>query len=129
MIGYVIVGTNDLDRAGAFYDGLLGRSGEKRLIDAAGFIAWGKSWEEPMFGVMLPGDGARATPGHGAMVALVQDSRAQVDRQHARALSLGAEDESAPALRGEEGEQGFYAGYCRDPDGNRLCLFSLGPES
>lgn len=126
MIGYVTVGTNDLARAAAFYDALLGGIGEKRLIDTDELITWGQDWEQPMFGVALPGDGKNAVPGQGSMVAMVQTSRAQVDRQYANALALGAKDEAKPALRGTEGEQGFYAGYCRDPDGNRLCLFYLG---
>ncbi|MET0365694.1 MAG: VOC family protein [Sphingobium sp.] len=129
MIGYVTVGTNDLGRAAQFYDGLLGAMGEERLIDTRDFIAWGKSWEEPMFAVSLPGEGNPASPGHGGLVAMVQASRAQVDKHYAKALSLGAEADGAPSLRGEEGDQGFYAGYFRDPDGNRLCLFFVGPSA
>jgi predicted lactoylglutathione lyase len=59
---------------------------------------------------------------------MVQTSRKTVDALHAKALELGAEDDGTPALRGEEGDQGFYAGYVRDPDGNRLCLFFVGPK-
>lgn len=129
MIGYVTVGTNDLPRAGRFYDDLLGRAGEKRLIDTPDMIAWGKTWEQPMFAVSQPSDGVAAAPGHGVMVAMVQASRSDVDIVHAQALALGAEDAGAPGLRGEEGDQGFYAGYLRDLDGNKLCLFFLGPQS
>ncbi len=128
MIGYVTVGTNDLARAAAIYDALLGEAGEKRLIDTAEMIAWGKTWEQPLFAVGTTGDGTPAAPGHGTLVAMVQTSRANVDRLYARAIALGAEDSSAPALRGEEGDQGFYAAYVHDPDGNRLCLFFLGPN-
>jgi predicted lactoylglutathione lyase len=126
MIGYVTVGTNDIARAAAFYDSLFSEAGEKRLIDTSAMIAWGKTWEQPMFAIAVPEDGAPATPGHGTMVALLQTSRGKVDALHTRALSLGAVEESAPTLRGAQGDQGFYAGYCRDLDGNRLCLFFLG---
>ncbi|MET0137677.1 MAG: VOC family protein [Sphingobium sp.] len=129
MIGYVTVGTNDLARAAQFYDGLLDHVGEKRLIDTAGLVGWGKSWEQPIFAVATTTDGSPATPGHGAVVALVQGSRKAVDRLHAKALGLGAVDDGAPASRGEEGDQIFYAGYVRDLDGNRLCLFHLGEKS
>lgn len=124
MIGFVTVGTNDLTRAARFYDDLL--AGEKRIIDTGAFIAWGRDWDQPLFAVMTPTDGGEATPGHGALVAMVQDSRVAVDKHYAKALTLGAAEESAPAFRGEEGDQGFYAGYCRDLDGNRLCLYFLG---
>lgn len=129
MIGYVILGTGDLGRAAAFYDALLGAMGAKRLIDNGGMVAWGQSWEQPMVAVAVPEDGAPATPGHGALLALVQTARGEVDKLHAKAVALGAVDDSAPAFRGEEGEQGFYAGYCRDPDGNRLCLFFVGARA
>jgi predicted lactoylglutathione lyase len=56
------------------------------------------------------------------MVALECKDRAQVDRVHALAMSLGAKDEGAPGSRGE----GFYAGYFRDPDGNKLNAFIMG---
>ncbi|CAN5336636.1 VOC family protein [soil metagenome] len=126
MIGYVILGTSDLGRAAPFYDGLLGAEGAKRLIEAEGMIAWGKNWDKPMVAVAVPEDGAPATPGHGNLLALVQTSRARVDKLYAKAMALGAADDGAPAVRGAEGDQGFYAGYVRDLDGNRLCLFFLG---
>ena len=129
MIGYVIVGTNDLSRAAPFYDALLAGKGAKRLIEMPGMIAWGDNWDKPMVAVAVPEDGAPASPGHGHLVALVQTSRARVDKLHAKAIALGAVDDGAPAMRGAEKEQGFYAGYVRDLDGNRLCLFFLGPQT
>ena len=56
------------------------------------------------------------------MVALAADSPEQVDRLHAKALELGATDEGAP---GPRGDGGFYAGYFRDPDGNKLNAFCM----
>ena len=126
MIGFVSVGTNDIARAGAFYDGLLAEAGKERLVDTAGFVAWGANWEETLLAVTSAADGTPATPGIGPVIALVQPSRTAVDKQHALALSLGAASDGAPDYRGEEGDQGYYAGYCRDPDGNRLCFYFLG---
>lgn len=126
MIGYVILGTGDLPRAARFYDAIMAPNGAKRLIDTGSMIVWGKNWDQPMLGVAVPEDGRPASPGHGSLVALVQTGRARVDTLHAKALAHGATDDGAPATRGTEGDQGFYAGYLRDPDGNRLCLFFLG---
>lgn len=56
------------------------------------------------------------------MVALLASSKAQVDAVHKKALELGAKDEGAPGPRGA----GFYAGYFRDLDGNKLNCFFLG---
>ncbi|MFN7570681.1 MAG: VOC family protein [Betaproteobacteria bacterium] len=122
MIGYVTLGTNDLPRATAFYDALLAEFGAKRLWESERGIAWGRDWKQPSLGVMKPYDGTPATVGNGVMVALVADTRATVDRVYAKALALGATDEGPAGPRGE----GFYAGYFRDPDGNKLNVFFMG---
>ena len=57
--------------------------------------------------------------GNGTMVALRMESTDAVDAFYAKAMSLGATDEGAAGDRGD----GFYAGYFRDPDGNKLCAF------
>lgn len=128
MIGYVTLGTNDIDKARAFYDALLGEVGAKRIMEFDnGFTMWGVSFDKPGLAVTLPYNGEPATVGNGVMPALVQDKRAKVDRLHARALELGGSDEGAPGVRGEEGPQAFYGAYFRDPEGNKLCAFKMGP--
>jgi catechol 2,3-dioxygenase-like lactoylglutathione lyase family enzyme len=131
MIGYVTIGTDDLDRSRAFYDALLGELGAKRIMEfgeeAGGFTMWGVSWDKPGIAVTRPYDREPASAGYGNMTALVVDSRAKVDALHAKALSLGGTDEGAPGLRGDEGPQAFYGAYFRDPDGNKLCVFRVGP--
>ncbi|WP_434427834.1 VOC family protein [Nannocystis pusilla] len=122
MIGYVSLGTNDMQRASAFYDTLLGEMGAKRTLNFDRFVIWGKSEAEPALAVCTPWDGKRATVGNGVMVALACADRAEVDRLHARALALGGTDEGAPGERGP----GFYAAYFRDPDGNKLNFFKIG---
>ena len=127
MIGYANVGTNDLAKATAFYDALFAEVGVKRLMEfPTGAVAYGASWDRPMIAVGKPYDGNAATIGNGCMLALVMDSRAKVDALHARALALGGQDEGAPGVRGEEGEQAFYGGYFRDLDGNKFCAFRVG---
>ena len=122
MVGYVTVGTNDIARAAKFYDALLEPRGAKRLMDLDTFIVWGTSLTEPCLAVTKPFDGNPATVGNGVMVALQAESEEAVKAIHARALELGAQDEGAPGPRGD----GFYAGYFRDLDGNKLNAFLMG---
>ncbi len=122
MIGYVTLGTNDLPRAAAFYDALLAEIGARRLWDFGRGIGWGVSQDTPNLGIMKPYDGKEATVGNGVMVALAVDSREKVDRVYRKALELGARDEGPAGPRSD----GFYAGYFRDLDGNKLNVFCLG---
>jgi catechol 2,3-dioxygenase-like lactoylglutathione lyase family enzyme len=122
MIGYVTLGTNDLARAAAFYDTLLAELGAKRLMEFGRGIAWGVSWDKASLGITTPFDGQPATVGNGVMVALACGSKEVVDRVHRKALELGATDEGAVGPRGD----GFYAGYFRDLDGNKLNVFFMG---
>ncbi len=124
MIGYVTVGTNDLPRAAAFYDALFAEIGGKRMMDEDNFIAWTSDTPGGAFSVTLPFDGNPATVGNGTMVALAVDRPDLVDRVHAKALELGGADEG-PA--GPRGDSGFYAGYFRDLDGNKLNVFCFQP--
>ncbi len=120
MIGYVTLGTNDLERAVAFYDQLFAVIGASRFMEEDRFVAWAVSPDKPGISVTLPFDGKPATPGNGTMVALEVDSPETVDAVHAKALELGGADEGAP---GPRGDSGFYAGYFRDLDGNKLNAF------
>lgn len=122
MIGYVTLGTNDLPRAIAFYEALFADLGVKRIFESDRGIAWGVSMDTPSIAVMKPFDGQPATVGNGVMVAIALDSPAKVDALHKKALALGGKDEGAAGPRGE----GFYCGYCRDLDGNKLNFFCMG---
>ena len=122
MIGYTTVGTKNLAKAAAFYDELLGSIGAKRWMQSDRFVAWAISPTAPAFSVAIPYDGKPATAGNGTMIALVFDSRAKVDALYHKAIELGASDEGAPGPRGD----GFYAGYFRDLDGNKLNAFCMG---
>jgi len=122
MIGYVTLGTNDIERAAQFYDQLLSELGAKRFMDTETFIAWVASPKEAALSVTKPFDGNPATVGNGMMVALRMDSNEKVDAFYRKAIELGAKDEGAPGPRGD----GFYAGYFRDLDGNKLNAFCMG---
>lgn len=128
MIGYVTLGSDDLDRSRAFYDALFGEIGASRLMEMEnGFTLYGISWGQPGVAVTLPYDGKPAVAGNGNMVSLVVNGREKVDRLYAKALELGGSDEGPPGLRGEEGERAFYGAYFRDPDGHKFCVFRIGP--
>jgi catechol 2,3-dioxygenase-like lactoylglutathione lyase family enzyme len=122
MIGYVTLGTNNLSRACEFYDAIAKEMGVGRMMENETFVAWGTPGGGAGIGLTKPFDGNAATVGNGVMVALEAKDRAQVDRIHALAMKLGAKDEGAPGDRGG----GFYAGYFRDPDGNKLNAFVMG---
>lgn len=122
MIGYVTLGTNDLPRAAAFYDAVLAVIGAKRIMDSEQFIAWSTGRDKPGLALSRPYNKNPASVGNGVMVALAVPTREKVDELYAKALALGGTDEGAPGPRGE----GFYAGYFRDPEGNKLNAFFVG---
>ena len=121
MIGYVTLGTNDLARSAVFYDAIAKELGTGRMMEGEQFIAWGTPGSGAGIGLTRPFDGRPATVGNGVMVALKVKDKAQVDRLHALALSLGGSCEGPPGQRGE----GFYAAYFRDLDGNKLNAFVM----
>lgn len=129
MIGYATVGTNDIDKARAYFDALFGSIGAKRILEFPqnGFTLYGTSLGRPGVAVTKPYNGEAATVGNGNMVAITVDERAKVDAFHAKALELGGSDEGAPGVRGPEGDQAFYGAYFRDLDGNKFCVFRIGP--
>jgi predicted lactoylglutathione lyase len=124
MIGYTTLGTNDLQKSAEFYDALFELYGARRVLEDERMIGWAKSPTDPVFSVITPFDEDEATAGNGVMIALSADSAAQVELVYKRALELGASDEGAPHDRGST--MGFYGGYFRDLDGNKLVVYCLG---
>jgi catechol 2,3-dioxygenase-like lactoylglutathione lyase family enzyme len=123
MLGYVTIGTNDLARAGTYYDKFAGEFGYQRIMDNGRVIAWGDA-ASGKIGVIAakPADGAPASVGNGMMVALAAKDRAQVDKLYAMAREMGCPCEGPPGER----FPGFYAAYWRDLDGNKLNAFVMG---
>ena len=123
MIGYVTLGTNDFDKAAAFYDALLGTLGAGRGMELDGrFIAWATAPGAPMLSIIKPYDGNEATVSNGGMTALAVDSQEKVDAVYNKAMELGGTCEGKPGFRMDN----FYAGYFRDLDGNKLNVFCMG---
>jgi len=121
MIGYVTLGTNDLERGVKFYDALLAEVGGKRFMETEQFVAWAGPTGAGGIGLTKPFDGEPATVGNGVMVALEVKSPEDVDRVYKKAMELGAKSEGEAGDRGG----GFYAGYFRDPDGNKFNAFCM----
>ena len=128
MIGYVTVGSNDLEKARGFYDQLMPTLGAGRIMEFGdNFTMYGTGMNRPALAVCKPYDGNAATAGNGNMAAIACDSRAKVDAIYGKAMELGGTCEGPPGVRGDEGDQAFYGAYFRDLEGNKLCAFRIGP--
>ena len=126
MIGYVTVGTNDLPRATAYYDALFESIGVGRSMEEENyFVAWSPAIEAPGLAATIPFNKQPATAGNGTMVAVYLETPEKVQAFHQKALELGGTDEGQPGFRPEGAEKGFYAGYFRDLDGNKLNAFCM----
>ncbi len=132
MIAYVTVGADDLARAKRFYTAFLPPLGYSLTEGPEGLsfclpVAPGQRPVSPDFYVKPPFDGAAATAGNGCMVAFEAGSQKAVRSLHAAALVAGGTCEGAPGFRAAYSAD-FYVGYLRDPQGNKLALFSSNPE-
>lgn len=125
MIAYTLVGTNDLEKSATFYDALLAEIGGKRAAVVDRIILYAGAEGTPLFGIAQPANDQPATVGNGSMVSLGAKNPEDVNRLHAKALALGATDEGAPGPRTNQTLK-FYAGYFRDPAGNKLSFFCMG---
>ena len=132
MIAYVTVGADDIALAKRFYSAVLPALGYglKEGPEGLSFalpVASGQSPVLPDFYVKPTFDGHPASAGNGAMVAFEASSQQQVRDLHAAALSAGGSDEGQPGFRASYGPH-FFVGYLRDPQGNKIALFSSDPN-
>lgn len=132
MIAYVSVGADDLARAKRFYTAFLPALGYalKEGPEGLSYIPPappGQGASPPDFYVKPPFDGQPASAGNGSMVAFEARTQEQVRQLHAAALAAGGSDEGAPGFRPAYGSR-FYVGYLRDPQGNKIALFSANPN-
>ncbi len=122
MLAYVTLGTNNKEKALAFYDAVLGEMGAKRFFANDRLQFYGTGPGQPMIAIGDPYDKNPATVGNGVMPALAAKDKETVDKVYAKAIALGAADEGAPGNRMPT----FYGAYFRDPDGNKICVCKLG---
>lgn len=132
MIAYVTVGADDLAKAERFYSAFLPGLGYQ-LEEYQGDLSYILPAEtspcsvQPDFYVKSPFNGQCASAGNGAMVAFQARSQKQVRELHAAALAGGGSDDGQPGFRASYGPD-FYVGYLRDPQGNKIALFSSDPD-
>ena len=132
MISYVTVGADDIAEAKRFYTALLPPLGFGMEEGPEGLSYAlpedpGQSVVLPEFYVKPTYDGQPASAGNGSMVAFEARNQKQVRDLHAAALAAGGSDEGAPGFRADYGPR-FYVGYLRDPQGNKIALFSNDPS-
>jgi len=124
VIGFVMVGTNDLEKSSKFYDAILVHLGLKRVTITERYIGYGLNENDGVkFYITKPHNKENATAGNGTMVALSAETKEAVDKFHATALENGAVNEGEPGPRSD----GNYYGYIRDFDGNKItarCVLS-----
>ena len=118
VIGFVMVGTNDLEKSSKFYDAIFVHLGLKKIDTSESMVSYAHSNDpnEVKFYITKPYNKKPATIGNGTMIALLAESKEAVNKFHATALENGAVDEGAPGIR----SGGNYYGYVRDLDGNKI---------
>lgn len=132
MIAYITIGVNDIKRAEHFYSAFLPALGYQLEI-YHGDLSYalpeqpGQLPSLPEFYVKTPFDGGPASAGNGTMVAFKACNQQQVRDLHAAALAVGGSNEGAPGFRDSYGAN-FFVGYLRDPQGNKIALFSSDPN-
>lgn len=126
MIAYTTVGSNDLEKSKAFYDALFGEIGVGVMWSDDTFIGYGTAMDQPMFAVCKPHNGEPATTGNGTMISLACPDKETVHKLYDKAIAMGAQDEGEA---GPRGDTGFYCGYFRDPDGNKINAFAMVPPA
>ena len=121
MIGFVMVGTNDLDKAIEFYDILLESIDLKRVITNEKYAGYSskKNPKEIEFYVTNPANKEKATFGNGVQISFIVNSKETVDKFYNLGIKLGGKDEGAPGIR-----SGDYYCYIRDLDKNKICVFA-----
>ena len=119
MFSHVMIGTNNLEKAKAFYDAVLGTIG----VPAGVVDRHRVFWRTPggVFSVTLPIDGKPATVANGGTLGFACQSPEQVQAWHAAGLANGGTTcEDPPGVRtGPTGS--LYLAYLRDLDGNKIC--------
>ncbi len=122
MIGYVTIGTSDMEKACAFYDALLGEIGGSQLMGMDRIKFYGTGGDGAMLAICIPYDEKEQNCGNGNMVAINAGDNETAAKLYAKALELGATDEGEP---GDRVPGVFYGAYVRDLDGNKLCFYVM----
>ena len=124
MLGYVIFGSNDLEKAKAFYDPIFDKMGFRLRFADEQVYSWGDKDDDdaPRFFICTPFDDRAASVGNGTMVAFKIERASLVDELYNIGMSHGGTSEGGPGFRPEQYGDKFYVAYLRDPDGNKLAF-------
>lgn len=117
ILSHLSIGTDDFERAVAFYDAVMPTVGAQRIMEHPGAIAWGKRY--PEFWVQRPIDGRSASVGNGTHIGFIAPSKEAVHAFHEAALGAGGTDDGAPGPRPEYGAP-YYGCFVRDLDGHKV---------
>jgi catechol 2,3-dioxygenase-like lactoylglutathione lyase family enzyme len=121
MIGFVMVGTNNLNRAIDFYDVLLETINLSRSVTNERYAGY-SSKDKPKdieFYITDPVNKEKASFGNGTQISFIVSSKEIVNKFYNTGIKLGGKDEGAPGIR-----SGDYYCYIRDLDGNKICAFT-----
>lgn len=117
ILSHVSLGSNDFDRAVAFYDRVLATLGCRRVVEHPGAVAYGR--EYPEFWIQRPYNGAPASVGNGTHIGFFATDRDAVDAFYQAAVAAGARPDGAPGPREEYGAP-YYGCFVRDLDGHKV---------
>jgi catechol 2,3-dioxygenase-like lactoylglutathione lyase family enzyme len=120
VYSHMMIGANDVAASVKFYDAALGALGVKNLGPAGDWILYGN--DKPAFIVARPGNSEVATS-NGMTLGFAAATPSDVDAFHAAGLAAGGTDEGAAGPRSHL--PGAYAGYLRDPAGNKVCAYAF----
>ena len=125
MYSHMMVGSDDLDKAKAFYDATFqALGGQEGITDPKGRLIY--LHNGGVFLVTKPIDGAPCSHGNGMTIGFAMDNPEQADAWHAAGLAAGGKAiEDPPGWREGNGQR-MYLAYLRDPDGNKLCALHRG---
>ncbi|XQW84174.1 VOC family protein [Thalassotalea piscium] len=111
------IGTNQLVKAGEFYQQLLPILDIALICQYENAFAFGKGY--PEFWVQIPFDQQQASVGNGVHIGFVAATKKQVDDFYRKGLELGASCNGKPGPRKEYGEP-YYGCFLIDLDGNKI---------
>ena len=117
ILNHASIGTNDFERAVAFYDAVLATIGATRIMQHGEALAYGKAF--PEFWVQRPLNEQPATTGNGMHLSFNAASKSEVDAFHAAAVANGGTCDGPPGPRPIYGEP-YYGCFVRDPDGHKI---------
>jgi len=119
MLQSLRVGTNDVDKAKAYYDATFTALGGSAGMQPPGrpMVLYSLP-DGPKFLVGAAADGQPATHANGGTILLSAEDEAAVDAWYAAGMANGGVCEGPPGPRAQIG--GRYGAYMRDPDGNKF---------